>query len=564
MKFNEFPYTRPDFEAYKQSFNETLKSFSNALDAAEQRSYFRKINELRQAVDSMSTLASIRHSIDTNDAFYKEENDYWDEYKPLYAELDSTFYKAVLSSPYLEDFKDWVPEPFFKIAANALKAFDPAIIEELQEENRLVSSYYQLIASAQIELDGKTYTLSQLTPLTQAPDRALRKRAFEARTKFLAENEVAIDTIYDELVQLRTKIAQKLGFDNYIPLGYLRMNRLDYNQDMVAGYRDSVLKNVVPFTQELYQKQAKRIDVDKLAYYDIAYEFKSGNPVPKEDMETMVKAAQGMYKELSPETDAFFSFMQTHELMDLASKKGKQGGGYCTYISDHKAPFIFANFNETAHDVEVLTHEAGHAFQVFQSRWIDVPECQWPTLESCEIHSMSMEYLTWPWMDRFFKKDTAKFKYAHLADALKFLPYGVSVDHFQHEVYAHPEYSPKDRKDAWRRLEKMYTPHKDYSENAFYDQGTFWFTQSHIFANPFYYIDYTLAGVCALQFWKRSQENDPNAFKDYLNICNAGGTLSFLNIVKEANLKSPFDPTCIPEVMVSVKDYLSKVDDQAL
>ena len=389
MKFNEFPYTRPDFEAYKQSFNETLKSFSSALDAAEQRSYFRKINELRQAVDSMSTLASIRHSIDTNDAFYKEENDYWDEYKPLFAELDSTFYKAVLSSPYLEDFKDWVPEPFFKIAANALKAFDPAIIEELQEENRLVSSYYQLIASAQIELDGKTYTLSQLTPLTQAPDRALRKRAFEARTKFLAENEVAIDTIYDELVQLRTKIAQKLGFDNYIPLGYLRMNRLDYNQDMVAGYRESVLKNVVPFTQELYQKQAKRIDVDKLAYYDIAYEFKSGNPVPKEDMETMVKAAQGMYKELSPETDAFFSFMQTHELMDLASKKGKQGGGYCTYISDHKAPFIFANFNETAHDVEVLTHEAGHAFQVFQSRWIDVPECQWPTLESCEIHSMS-------------------------------------------------------------------------------------------------------------------------------------------------------------------------------
>lgn len=420
------------------------------------------------------------------------------------------------------------------------------------------------MASAQIEFDGGIYTLSQLTPFTQNPDRLTRKRAFEARTSFLITNENNLDTIYDNLVKVRTNIAHKLGFENYIPLGYLRMNRLDYDAKMVEFYRNQVLEYVVPLAQKLYVKQAQRLDLDKLAYYDISFDFKTGNPTPKFNPQEMVQLASQMYHELSPETDEFFKFMVEHELLDLESKKGKQGGGYCTYIPDYSSPFIFSNFNQTAGDVEVLTHEAGHAFQVYQSRWVDVPECSFPTYESCEIHSMSMEYLTWPWMDRFFKEDTDKFKYSHLADNVKFLPYGVSVDHFQHEVYAHPEYTPEQRKAVWRKLEKMYVPHKDYTENEFLDKGTFWFNQGHIFSTPFYYIDYTLAGVCAMQFWKRAMHNDPNTFKDYLKICNIGGTKSFVNIVKDANLISPFEKECIPSIIKDVEDYLFSIDDTKL
>jgi len=564
MKFNEYVYQRPDFDSVKKEFLTLLDGFKQSIDGAEQRLYFRKINQIRLTIDTMSQLSSIRHSINTLDSFYESENEYWDNQNPLYTELTMQFYHAVLNSEFLQDLKDIYPITFFQLAENAIKTFKPEIIELLQEENKLVSEYYKLMASAQIEFDGGVYTLSQLTPFTQNPDRMTRKRAFEARTSFLIANENSLDSIYDNLVKVRTKIAQILGFDNYIPLGYLRMNRLDYDAKMVEFYRNQVLEYVVPLAQKLYVKQAHRLDLDKLAYYDISFDFKTGNPTPKFNPHEMVQLASQMYHELSPETDEFFKFMVEHELLDLESKKGKQGGGYCTYIPDYSSPFIFSNFNQTAGDVEVLTHEAGHAFQVYQSRWVDVPECSFPTYESCEIHSMSMEYLTWPWMDRFFKEDTDKFKYSHLADNVKFLPYGVSVDHFQHEVYAHPEYTPEDRKTIWRKLEKMYVPHKDYADNTFLDKGTFWFNQGHIFSTPFYYIDYTLAGVCAMQFWKRAMHNDPNTFKDYLKICNIGGTKSFVNIVKDANLISPFEKECIPSIIKDVEDYLFSIDDTKL
>ncbi len=564
MKFNEYVYQRPDFESIKKEFLTLLEGFKQSNDGAEQRIYFRKINQIRLTIDTMSQLSSIRHSINTQDPFYEAENEYWDNQNPLYTELTMQFYDAVLNSEYLQDLKDIYPVTFFQLAENAIKTFKPEIIELLQEENKLVSEYYKLMASAQIEFDGGIYTLSQLTPFTQNPDRLTRKRAFEARTSFLMTNENNLDTIYDNLVKVRTNIAHKLGFENYIPLGYLRMNRLDYDAKMVEFYRNQVLEYVVPLAQKLYAKQANRLELDKLAYYDISFDFKTGNPIPKFNPQEMVQLASQMYHELSPETDEFFKFMVEHDLLDLVAKKGKQGGGYCTYIPDYSSPFIFSNFNQTAGDVEVLTHEAGHAFQVYQSRWVDVPECSFPTYESCEIHSMSMEYLTWPWMDRFFKEDTDKFKYSHLADNVKFLPYGVSVDHFQHEVYAHPEYTPEERKAVWRKLEKMYVPHKDYSENEFLDKGTFWFNQGHIFSTPFYYIDYTLAGVCAMQFWKRAMHNDPNTFKDYLKICNIGGTKSFVNIIKDANLISPFEKECIPSIIKDVEDYLFSIDDSKL
>lgn len=564
MKFNEYVYLRPDYEVVKKEFIELLDGFKQSNDGAEQRSYFKKINQLRLKIESMSTLSSIRHSINTQDPFYEAENDYWDNQNPLYTELNMQFYHAVLNSEFLQDLKDVYPVTFFQLAENALKTFKPEIIELLQEENKLVSEYYKLMASAQIEFDGGVYTLSQLTPFTQNPNRDTRKRAFEARTSFLIQNEANLDKIYDDLVKVRTKIAHELGFENYIPLGYLRMNRLDYDAKMVSFYREQVLEYVVPLAQKLYKKQASRLGLDKLAYYDINFDFKSGNPTPKASPAEMVQIAKEMYHELSPETGEFFDFMVEHDLLDLESKKGKQGGGYCTYIPEYVSPFIFSNFNATAGDVEVLTHEAGHAFQVYQSRWVDVPECAFPTYESCEIHSMSMEYLTWPWMDRFFKEDTDKFKYAHMSDNVKFLPYGVSVDHFQHEVYANPNLTPEERKAVWRKLEKMYVPHKDYTENPFLDKGTFWYNQGHIFSTPFYYIDYTLAGVCAMQFWKRATLNDPNTFKDYLSICNIGGTKSFVNIVKDANLISPFEKECIPSIIKDVEEFLYSIDDTKL
>ncbi len=564
MNFQNFPYQRPELETYKSFMNQWLGDFAQASDTTAQIKLIDALNVQRNHIQTMATLSSIRHSIDTKDSFYDAENNYWDQHQPLYEELNAKFYQVVLNSSHRSTLEAHYPKPFFLLAENALKAFDPSIIDLLQEENKRVSDYEKLLASAQIEFEGKTYTLSQLTPFTLSKDRNTRQSATDKKMAFFTEHEATLDLIYDELVKLRDKIAKKLGFSSFVELGYVRMNRLDYNAAMVSVFRKQVRDGIVPLAQSLYQRQAKRLNLKSLAYYDVAFEFESGNPTPKGSADDIVSAAQTMYDELSAETGQFFSFMQTRNLMDLNSKPGKRGGGYCTYIPDHESPFIFSNFNGTQGDVEVLTHEAGHAFQVYQSRWISVPECVWPTLESCEIHSMSMEYLTWPWMDRFFKEDTDKFKYSHLGGSIKFIPYGVCVDHFQHEIYANPELTPSQRKSLWRDLERTYLPHKDYTGNDFLERGGFWFQQMHIFAAPFYYIDYTLAEICAMQFWKRSQEQDETVFKDYLHLCSLGGTKTFVELVKEANLLSPFEEGTVESIISTVKSYLESIDDTIL
>ncbi|MBM6861233.1 M3 family oligoendopeptidase, partial [Clostridium saudiense] len=398
----------------------------------------------------------------------------------------------------------------------------------------------------------------------ESTDRNIRKAAWEATSRFFEEHEEEFDSIYDRLVKVRHKIAKKLGYRNFVELGYVRMSRTDYDSEMVSKFRKQVKDYIVPVASKLYERQRERLGVEELKYYDLDMEFTSGNATPKGNKEWILSNGEKMYSELSPETKEFFNFMVERNLLDLETKEGKAGGGYCTYINDYKSPFIFSNFNGTSGDIDVLTHEAGHAFQVYNSTWITVPEIVWPTYESCEIHSMSMEFLTWPWMSNFFLEDTDKYKFAHLGSAIKFIPYGVAVDEFQHFVYENPEATPTERKNMWRHLEKKYLPHKDYEGDDFLERGGFWFKQGHIFESPFYYIDYTLAQICALQFWKKANENREEAWNDYLRLCKAGGTKSFLELVELANLKSPFKEGCVSSIIGDIESWLNNIDDKKL
>jgi M3 family oligoendopeptidase len=367
------------------------------------------------------------------------------------------------------------------------------------------------------------------------------------------------------MVKLRHKMAQKLGFRNFVEMGYRRMNRLDYDQDMVASYRKQILDEVVPIAFKLYKRQAKRIGVDALKYYDVNLQFLDGNAKPQGTFDETIAAGCEMYHELSEETKEFIDFMFEKGLMDLIAKPGKESGGYMTYIADFQSPFIFANFNGTSGDVDVLTHEAGHAFQGYLSRHIQIPEVMMPTHESCEIHSMSMEFITWPYMEKFFGEKADKYRFTHLSDALEFLPYGALVDHYQHEVYENPDMTPEERKAVWRKLDKMYRPHLDFDGNDFMEKGVWWYRQGHIFQSPFYYIDYTLAQACAFQFWKRVHvDKDPKAWDDYLAICKVGGTQSFLDIVKTAGLVSPFEEGCLKNIIGDIDKWLESIDDTKL
>lgn len=564
MVFADYQYVRIDMKEYETQFKDLLQKFSTATSFDEQNGLMAQINELRNEFESMSQIVYIRHTIDTTDEFYKKEQDYFDEQDPIYQGLVTSYYEALVQSTFKAELEKKWGKQLFRMADLALKTFKPEIVEDLQLENKLSSEYTKLMASAKIPFEGEERTLSQLAPFILSTDRTMRKNASEAKYEFFKENESKIDDIYDQLVKVRTKIAKKLGFNNFVELGYARMTRVDYNHQMVANFRDQVKELIVPVATHLKEKQRARIGVEKLAYYDDKFSFKTGNPTPKGEPSWIVDQAKQMYKELSNETNEFFTFMNEKGLLDLVSEKGKAGGGYCTYISSYKSPFIFSNFNGTSGDIDVLTHEVGHAFQVFLSRGYQVPEYHFPTYEACEIHSMSMEFFCWPWMEQFFKGDTEKYKFNHLSESLLFIPYGVAVDEFQHFVYENPDATPTERKQAWRNIEKKYLPHKTYEENDYLERGGFWHQQAHIFNSPFYYIDYTLAQICAFQFWKRANEDQKDAWNDYVNLCKQGGSYSFTELVDIANLISPFEKGCVESVIGDIREWLMNVEDDKL
>ena len=271
-------------------------------------------------------------------------------------------------------------------------------------------------------------------------------------------------------------------------------------------------------------------------------------------------AARKMYHELSSETAEFIDFMQDNELFDVLSRPGKANGGYMTILPTYKAPFIFANWNDTAGDVDVLTHEAGHAFEGYlAARDESIPEdLKCPSMESAEIHSMSMEFLTAPWHHLLFGKDTPKYALTHAEESLIFLSYGCEVDEFQHIMYQHPNLTPDQRNDVWLKLEHKYRPWIDFDGLPFYGRGAGWQRQLHIYECPFYYIDYCLSTMAALQFFLLNEADHADAWQRYLRLCRKGGTASYTELCQTAGLKTPFEEGSVKAIAQPVAQWIAE------
>ncbi len=560
MTFDAFPYRRPDMSQVSAQYRALVRQFEQARTIEAQNEAMNHINALRNDFMSMYNLCHIRHTINTKDAFYAAENDFFDAEMPTFEGLNVEYYRALIVSPFRVQLEAKWGRQLFLIAEMSQKTFRPEILEDLQQENALNSAYVKLKASARILFDGQEYNLSSILKLENSPDRATRRAAAEAKWAFYEQHSAQIDDIFHQLVMTRHRMAQKLGFRNFVEMGYARMLRTDYNPNMVAGFREQIRRSIVPIATKLYERQRQRLGLEAIHYYDEDYRFPDGNPQPQGDSEWIIAQANRMYAELSPDTADFFRFMREGKLMDLPARDGKAPGGYCTFISNQRAPFIFSNFNGTSADIDVLTHEVGHAFQVYSSRDIGINEYYWPSYEACEIHSMSMEFFTWPWMPLFFGDAAAKYYIAHLSGAICFLPYGAAVDEFQHLVYEHPDWTPAQRREAWCVLEQKYLPWRQYPGNEFLQSGAYWHKQSHIFGMPFYYIDYVLAQICAFQFWKRDREDHQAAWNDYVRLCRAGGSKSFLELTQLAGLHSPFEENTVEEVAALVSQWLQEAN----
>ena len=559
MKFSEMPYRRPNKDEILNKMDGALTLLRTAESSEDAVHAMKEMEQIVIDVDTMGTICHIRNTVDTTNPFYEAEREYNDQLSPILSEKIQAFNKELLGSRFLPELEKKYGTLLFSNMELDQRGFSPEIIPLMQEENLLEAEYQKLYASAKIPFDGKELTIAQLHPYKQNQNRSVRKAAWEAEGKFFDENREQFDEIFDKLVKNRTEQAKKLGFRDFVELGYIRRQRNCYGPEEVARFRRQVADDLVPVDVEIKENQAKRIGVPKLKMYDDLFVFPDGNAAPQGTPDELLAAGKKMYEEMSPETAAFIDQMFEMELFDVLAKEGKAPGGYCTTILGYNCPFIFSNFNGTSGDVDVLTHEAGHAFASYiASREIELIDLRNPSMEGCETHSMSMEFLTAPWHHLFFKEQTAKYELSHAEDALIFIPYGCMVDHFQEIVYSNPDLTPQQRNEEWLKLEQIYRPYMDHDALPFYGRGAGWQRQLHIYLYPFYYVDYCLAQTAALQIWMEALKDRKKAWKKYLDLVKLGGTKTFVDLMKSAGLQTPFEDGSLKKIAGPVRKWLEE------
>ena len=559
MKFQDMPYERIDFAKVQEEMGELIRELGAAKSGEEQFEVHQKYYALTDRVMTLMTIANIRFDIDTSDKFYEEEHKYYDEQGPVFSNLVLAYQKKLFASPYRAYLEEKIGPVAFKNMELAQKSMSEALIPLMQEENSLTMEYDKLIASAKIDFDGKELNLSLLRPYLVNCDRNVRRQAWEKMSDFFRKNEEQLDTIYDKLVKNRTAQARAMGYENYLELGYYRMNRNCYGKDEVEAFRRQIKEYFVPFAEKLHDRRRQRLGLEKLSYIDEQVYFKDGNPAPTGTPEEIMAAGQKMYRELSPETAEFFDFMMENQLFDVLGRKTKKAGGYMTYLPLYHAPFIFANFNGTSGDVDVITHECGHAFQGYLAAQDPIREHADIGMETAEIHSMSMEFFTEKWMNLFFGDRAQDYVEMHLEDAAAFIPYGCMVDEFQHIVYEHPELTPQERRAEWRKLEQVYKPHLDYEGNTFFENGGFWQKQQHIYNSPFYYIDYVLAQTCAFMYKIRMEEDRQAAWESYLRLCQLSACKFYSDMLHTVGLEVPYEEGCIARMAEKLEELRKKM-----
>lgn len=563
MKLSEMEYRRPNLDETLTQLTALCAELKQAHSDRAALAAFNKAQRVSRNIATMATLAEIRHTIDTRDAFYEEENAFFDDNAPKLHDKELDIYRAVLASPYRAQLGEALGALALEKMEVDVKASSPEILPLMAEENALTTAYEKLYASAQIPFDGKKLTVSEMGLYKQSTDRAVRRTAYEAEGAWWDENRAELDDLFDKLIKNRTAQAKLLGYDSFVELGAIRMRRVGYSLADMAEYRAQIKAEVVPVVAKLKAQQHARTGITDPKLYDDAFSFANGNAKPCGTPDEILAAGREMYKRLSADTAEFIDEMFRNELFDVLSKPGKAPGGYCTYLPDYKLPFIFSNFNTTSDDVDVLTHEAGHAFAAYIAAKQDLPAVlEEPGMESCEIHSMSMEFLTRDYHTLFFGVDTGKYELTHTEEAIFFLPYGTMVDEFQHIVYANPTLSPEERNAVWAKLEKEYRPWIDASGLPFYGRGAGWQRQLHIYEYPFYYIDYCLAQTVALQFFMASEQDREDAWKRYMALVTAAGTKTYPQLVELAGFDNPFVPGTMKKLAENVSAWITQHDEQ--
>lgn len=540
-RFADIAASPPDLQRMQALYDDFTARLDAVASVREALDVFTAWEVQRREFSTWSALTELHFEQDTSNERYKADADLLNELRPKITSLEVALKRKFLASPLRAQLERELGDYLFARWETEVTAFDPVVEPFAVKEAKLQDEYTALLAQAVFEFRGEHLNLPQMGKFSEHPDREIRREAATAKWDFFSRNREQLDRIYDALAAVRNETAHELEYHNFIELGYRRLTRTDYGPTEVARYREEIVREIVPLAQRITHQQARDLGVDELMLWDEHIFDKAGAPKPPQDYDRLLDAGREAFAGLGPEIGGFAELMMDRDLLDLRSRDRKAGGGFCTSFPMYGLPYIFANFNGTTHDVNVLVHEMGHAFQNYSSRALPISDYLWPTYEACEVHSMSMEFFTWPQLERFFGPDAQRYRLQHLKSSILFLPYGAAVDHFQHFVYEHPDATPEERNAFWKQLEATYLPWRRYGGIEHLERGGYWQMQRHIYQMPFYYIDYTLALCCALQFWVKSLDDYDRALADYRDLCARGGQLPFQSLVRSAGLRSPFE-----------------------
>lgn len=551
MHFDQLSPARPDLDALRPQMA-ALRARLTTDDVGE---VIRDWNALRAPVWSWLSWVNLRHRQDTIDPIISAQKTLRDTIEASWEQEELALERALLDLPG-EALSDAVPAQAIAKWSTSVAAVNPTVRNEREKENALVTEYVKLMGQASFEVQGKSYDLVTIGGPATAPDRDLREAAARATYGWMDRNRGELDRIFDDLVGLRAHMAGKLGHRDFVETGYLRMSRVDYGPEDVKHFRAAVREHIVPLAAALRTRQAEQLGIDKVMLWDEGVHDLVGNPDPG-PVDGMLDAGRAAFSRLDPRIAGFFDSLVDDGWIDLPARPGKAPGGFCTYLSEQRRPFVFCNATGVERDVRTLVHEVGHAFQKQASAAIELPELLHGTSDAAEIHSMALEFLAWPVMDSWFGDGVDRYRRNHLARAVLFLPYGLLVDEVQHSFYEQPESGPAARHAMWKELESSWLPGRDCGDLPHASIGGFWQRQRHIYASPFYYIDYCLAQTVALQFWSLSQTDPSDALERYVALCARGGSLPFQSLVRTTGLSSPFDDGVVAGVAEQVARSLN-------
>ncbi len=555
IKISQIEYARPNKDEVLAKLQEFKQRFENANSAEEFFAIHEEYKQYSECLGTNMRIAFIRFSQDTRNEFYATEQDYLDEITPEINVASAEVSKCYLNSKFRKDLEERFPKVMFVNMQMAVDSHDSRIVAEKVEENKLVTEYTKLVSGIVIEFNGEKLPMSGIRKYFSAPDRQLRRDAYMVFGQALEDNKEKLDEIFDKLVKVRTAMGKKLGYENFSPLGYLQMQRNCYSKEDVAKFRANVLKYLVPLAIKIRNKVGEKLDLGQQYLYDCDV-YTATEPKPIGTPKEIFANASKMYNEMSAETGKLFDTMVECECFDVMSREGKWGGGYCEGLPEYKLPFILANWNGTSGDIDVLTHEFGHALEFYKSFFIESEFLSSISMETAEVHSMSMEFFAYPWLELFFGNKTEEYKFCHIGGAVTFIPYGTIVDYFQQTCYDNPDMTPAERNQFYNKIEEQFLPYMTTKGIPAIQDGRRWQRQSHIFEMPFYYIDYCFAQFTALQFLVMSQEDYDAAFKNYIKFLDFGGPKTFVAVLHDCGLKSPFEEESFKAVVKSCEKIL--------